>query len=56
MATSYIPSSHQVGIREADNQTTLQTGSVSQIDQYNLNQAIRRVIPAGSTAWMILIA
>ena len=51
VATSYIPSSHQVGIREADDQTTLQTGSVSQIDQYNLNQAICRVIPAGSVAW-----
>ena len=52
VATSYIPSGHQVGIREADDQTTLQTGSVLQIDQYNLNQAIRRVIPAGSRAWM----
>ena len=56
VATSYIPSSHQVGIREADDQTTLQPGSVLQIDQYNLNQAIRRVIPAGSTAWMTPIA
>ena len=52
VATSYIPSSRQVGIREADDQTTSQPGSISQIDQYDLNQAIRRVIPAGSTAWM----
>ena len=49
--TSYIPSSHMVGIREADDQTTQRRGTTSAVDQYSLDQAIRRVIPAGSTAW-----
>ena len=54
-ATSYIPSSGQIGIREADGQVVLPVGTGMVIDQDGLNEAIRRVIPAGSTAWTTLI-
>ena len=56
LATSYIPSSRQFVIREADDGVLLPVSSASAIDQYNLDEAIRRVIPAGSTAWTTLIA
>ena len=51
-ATSYIPSSQQVGIREPDDPVTLWTGAADTVDQVALNEAICRVIPAGSIAWI----
>ncbi len=54
--TSYIPSSHQVGIREADDEVVLPVQQPGpSIDQDSLNEAIRRVIPAGSTAWTTIV-
>ncbi len=52
VATSYIPSSQQVGIREADDPVTLWTGAAITLDQVALNEAVCRVIPAGSIAWV----
>ncbi len=54
-ASSYIPSNRQIGIREADSQVALPVETGMLIDQDGLNEAIRRVIPAGSTAWTALI-
>ena len=54
-ATSYIPSSQQVGIREADGPVISPVATASTTDQTGLDEAIRRVIPAGSTAWTTLI-
>ncbi len=51
VATSYIPSSQQVGIREADDLVTVWTGAGITLDQVALNEAICRAIPAGSIAW-----
>ena len=51
VATSYIPSSSQIGIREADDLVALSAPSGAVVDQAALNQAINRVIPAGSIAW-----
>ncbi len=51
VATSYIPSSQQTGLREADDPVTLWTGTGITVDQVALNEAIGRVIPAGSIAW-----
>ncbi len=50
-ATSYIPSSQQVGLREADDLVTVWTGTSIAVDQVALNQAICRAVPAGSIAW-----
>ena len=55
-ATSYIPSGGQIGIREADDDVVQPVQGGSYIDQYSLNEAIRRVIPVGSTAWTTLVA
>ncbi len=52
VATSYIPSSQQVGVREADDPVTLWTGAAITLDQVALNEAVCRVIPAGSIAWI----
>lgn len=54
-ATSYIPSEGQVGIREADDLVVLDTSPHTNIDSYGLREAITRVIPAGSIAWMTVI-
>ncbi len=54
-ATSYIPSSQQIGVREADGPVTSPAANASIIDRTSLDEAIRRVIPAGSTAWTTLI-
>lgn len=51
IATSYIPSSQQVGIREADNLIAVSSATAMTVDQRSLNEAIGRVIPAGSIAW-----
>ena len=51
IATSFIPSRGQIGLREADELVTLWTGAAVTIDQVSLNEAVRRVIPAGSIAW-----
>ena len=51
VATSYIPSSWQVGVREADDLVTVATEAGGTVDQVALNQAICRAIPAGSIAW-----
>ncbi len=51
IATSFIPSSDQVGLREADELVRLWTGAAVTIDQVALNEAVCRVIPAGSIAW-----
>ena len=51
IATSYIPSSQQVGVREADDLVTVSTGAGANVDRVALNEAICRVIPAGSIAW-----
>ncbi len=51
VATSYIPSSQQVGIREADDLVTVSTGTGTSVDGVALNEAICRAIPAGSIAW-----
>ena len=51
VATSFIPSSGQVGLRDADELVTLWTGAAVTIDPVALNEAICRVIPAGSIAW-----
>ena len=51
VATSYIPSSQQTGVREADDPVTFWTGAAIALDQVALNEAISRVIPAGSIAW-----
>ena len=51
VATSYIPSSWQVGVREADDLVTVAGGAGGTVDQVALNQAICRAIPAGSIAW-----
>lgn len=50
--TSYIPTAGQIGIREADDHVVPPTVSPVIVDAYGVNEAIRRVIPAGSTAWM----
>ena len=55
VATSFIPSSGQVGLRESDELITLWTGAAVTIDQVALNEAICRVIPAGSIAWTTII-
>lgn len=51
LATSYIPSNQQIGIREADNLIPASSGVPIPVDPRNLNEAISRVIPAGSIAW-----
>ena len=51
IATSFIPSSGQIGLREADELVTLWTGAAVALDQVSLNEAVCRVIPAGSIAW-----
>ena len=51
IATSYIPSSWQVGVREADDVVTVPAGAGGTVDRLALNQAICRAIPAGSIAW-----
>ncbi len=51
LATSYIPSNQQIGIREADNLIPAPSGASIPVDPRNLNEAISRVIPAGSIAW-----
>ncbi len=51
VATSYIPSSWQIGIREADDLVTVAAGAGGTVDRVALNQAICRAIPAGSIAW-----
>ena len=51
VATSYIPSSQQVGVREADDLVTLWSGPGIAVDSVALNEAICRAIPAGSIAW-----
>ncbi len=53
VATSYIPSSSQVGVREADDVVTVAAAAAvdGAVDQVALNQAICRAIPAGSIAW-----
>ena len=53
--TSFIPSNGEIGIREADGQVVLPVETGMLIDQDGLNEAIRRVIPAGSTAWTTLV-
>jgi hypothetical protein len=50
-ATSYIPSDWQIGIREEDSVTVIDTGAPVTVDEAGLNDAIRGVIPAGSIAW-----
>ena len=54
-ATSYIPSSEQIGIREADDVILLPAETASTVNSYSLNEAICRVIPAGSIAWTTLV-
>ena len=54
-ATSYIPSSQQIGIREADDVVLLPAETGSAVNTYSLNEAICRVIPAGSIAWTTLV-
>lgn len=51
LATSYIPSNQQIGIREADNLIPASSGGPMPVDPRGLNEAISRVIPAGSIAW-----
>lgn len=51
VATSYIPSSYQIGIREADQIVQMEGSVRGGIDPTSLNATIRRVIPAGSIAW-----
>lgn len=55
VATSYIPSSHQIGIREADDLVLFDDGVSATVDPSGLDEAIGRVIPAGSIAWTTLI-
>jgi hypothetical protein len=53
-ATSYIPSSMQIGFRDADvvSATVNTANAVPMLSVAVLNNAINRVIPAGSIAWL----
>ena len=51
VATSYIPSCRQAGIREADDPVTMWSGPSITVNQTALNEAICRATPAGSVAW-----
>lgn len=51
-ATSYIPSQNDLGVRDADGLQVLDSLPASVVDPVGLQQAVGRVIPAGSLAWM----
>lgn len=54
-ATSYIPSSFQVGIREADDPVSAEDAHGSSVDTLGLYEAIGRAAPAGSIAWTAIL-
>ena len=51
VASSYIPSARQIGIREADDLVAVTPVSSPPIDVAALYEAIGRAAPAGSVAW-----
>lgn len=55
VATSYIPSSFQVGIREADDPVAAGDAQGSPVDTLGLYEAIGRAAPAGSIAWTAIL-
>lgn len=55
VATSYIRSSFQVGIREADDPAVPEDTENPAVDAPGLYEAIGRVAPAGSIAWTAIL-
>ncbi|MGI4748129.1 MAG: phage head spike fiber domain-containing protein [Janthinobacterium lividum] len=55
VATSYIPSSFQVGIREADGPVSAENAESSAVDARGLYEAVGRAAPAGSIAWTAIL-
>jgi len=55
VATSYIPSSFQVGIREADDPMPAGNAGGVPVDALGLYEAVGRVAPAGSIAWTAIL-
>lgn len=55
MATSFIPSEGQVGIRDEDELVVIDELPDITVDSYSLQQVGDRVIPSGSIAWMTIL-
>ena len=55
IVTSYISSSHQIGIREADYAVEVTAPSGCLVDGRSLAEAIGRAIPVGSIAWTAVL-
>lgn len=56
IATSYIPSSFQLGAREADGLVSAGDAAGSPVDAPGLYEAIGRAVPAGSIAWTAILS